>query len=158
MLLIQRDIQSLGGIASTAELLRRGHSAEMIWIWSRYGTIVRVRKGWYANADVSDDVLRAVRIGGRLACVSAAAHHGLIDPSFSSLHVSVGRHSSRLRTATDAKIQLAEHPDPSVVIHWTRLPLDGGRQAVSPEEALRQMRLCSHPDAKAAIGESAANR
>ena len=158
MLLIERDIRSLGGIASTAELLRRGHTAEMLWIWSRYGTIIRIRKGWYANSDVPDDVLRAVRVGGRLACLSAAAHHGLVAQSFFSLHVSVGRQSSRLRTANDWKKRLVEHPDLDVVVHWTRIPLDGNRQAVSPEKAMRQLQICAHPESKAAISESAANR
>jgi hypothetical protein len=147
VLLIERDLVALGGIASTAELRARGHDAELILVWARYGTIVRVRKGWYAARDEPPQVLMALRVGGRLACISAAA-----------LHVSVGGHSSRLRTARSARLRLAEHPEPTTVVHWSRRELGGDRRAVSSSEALRQMRTCDHDEVAAAIREMAANR
>jgi hypothetical protein len=158
MLLIERDLVALGGIASTAELQMRGHDAELIRVWARYGTIIRVRKGWYAARDEPPQVLMALRVGGRLGCISAAAHHGLLDARPISLHVSVGGHSSRLRTARSARLRLAEHPEPTTVVHWSRRELAGDRRAVSISEALRQMRTCDHDEVAAAIREMAANR
>ncbi|MDN5726574.1 MAG: hypothetical protein L0G99_11685, partial [Propionibacteriales bacterium] len=46
----------------------------------REGRLIVVARGWYALPDASSDVLRAIRLGGRLDCVSAAQHHGLWVP------------------------------------------------------------------------------
>jgi len=158
LLRIERDLIALGGVASTAELLCRGHEPELIRIWARYGRIIRVRKGWYASRDESAEVIEALRIGGKLACVSAAIHHGLVPAGVETLHVSVDRHSSRLRTRESARLRLAQNPDSSTVIHWSRSALEGDRRAVSAHEALRQMRTCDRDEVREAIRDVAANR
>ena len=150
MLKLLRDIEKLGGIASRAELRRLGNSDDIIGLAARYGRLVRIRKGWYAAEGLDDDVVRAWRVGGRLACVSAAVHHGVHHGAVEALHVSVPREASRLRTADNHRRRLAAHPDPAVVVHWSRRALEGTRQAVSVEEALAQMRRCHHPDARRA--------
>ncbi|TXN31526.1 type IV toxin-antitoxin system AbiEi family antitoxin domain-containing protein [Lacisediminihabitans profunda] len=135
-------IRELGGIARLSELASHGYSPEIIGMLVDYGRIIRVRKGWYAITDTDDALLRAWRVGGRLACVSALAHHGLGEPDPLALHVSVSRTASRLRTAHDYRERLAEHPDPAIIVHWTRRPVLGDRRAVDAEFAREQAALC----------------
>ena len=131
---IVRYIALFGGIATTAELLRGDFSPVEIRLWHDYGRIVRVRKGLWANLDVSRDVVLAARVGGRLACVSALEHHGVIPSQLMSndIHVDLSRSASRLRRLSDR----------GVVLHWSRAERDGDRQAVSVEVAREQARQC----------------
>ncbi|HEY8914434.1 hypothetical protein [Lacisediminihabitans sp.] len=139
---VQTIIRELGGIARLSELGSHGYSPEIIGLLVDYGRIIRVRKGWYANTDSDDALIRAWRVGGRLACVSALAHHGLGEPDPLALHVSVPRTASRLRTAHNHRERLAEHPDPAIIVHWTRRPVPGDRSAVDVEFAREQAAGC----------------
>jgi len=131
---IVRYIALYDGIATTAELLRGGFSPVEIRLWQDYDRIVRVRKGLWANLGVRDDVILAARVGGRLACVSALEHHGVVPPELVShdIHIDLSRGASRLRTLGDR----------NVVLHWSRVGRDGDRQAVSVEVAREQWRRC----------------
>jgi hypothetical protein len=144
MIKLVRDIQMLGGIASKAELLRLGNDADTIRLFSDHGGLIRrIRKGWYCTPELEPRVFEAFRIGGRLACVSAAAFHGLVPwPATDEIHVALHRQSSRLRTRSNPRARLSDNPDPGVVRHWSRKPLTGSRKAVSPEEAVAQMSAC----------------
>jgi hypothetical protein len=142
MLGIETTIRGLGGIATMGELLRAGHEAELVHLFAEYGRIIRVRKGWYAAADIDAAVIAACRVGGRLACVSALAFHGLGTPGPARLHVSVPRTASRLRSAGNHRERLAESPHAAIVVHWTRSQPTGDRLAVSVPEALAQAQTC----------------
>jgi len=137
---IVRYIALYDGIATTAELLRGGFSPVEIRLWHDYRRILRVRKGLWANLDVRDDVVLAARVGGRLACVSALEHHGVVPPELvgRDIHVDLSRSASRLRSLRDR----------NVVLHWSRAERDGDRQAVSIEVALDQAQRCEARKAK----------
>jgi hypothetical protein len=157
MLKIERDIRGLGGIASTAELLRHGHSGDELRLWANHPRIVRVRKGWYAVSDVAPDVIRAWRVGGPLGCVSAAIHLGAVAPDVNPsgvLHVCVPATSARLRSPHHHKIRLGEDP---VVVHWSSGDVFESRQTVSLEQAWAQIARCGSAESRAAI-RRAANR
>lgn len=121
-------IRRLGGVARTFELHEHGFTEEIITAFVAHGRVIRVRQGWYATHDTPPLAVAAIRAGGRLACVSALAHHGLVEPG-GPLHISVGR-SGNPRAAA------------GVVVHWTRRDLAGDRVAVSAEEAWKQARVC----------------
>jgi hypothetical protein len=138
-----------------SELIQAGYPTDFVLLNAQHGKIIRVRKGWYANTDVDAAAIRAWRVGGPLACVSALEYHGLgpIDPAH--LHVHINATASRLRTAADHRKRLAEHPDEAVVIHWAsereadgggaggRVTAGGGnRIAVSLDHAFAQARTC----------------
>jgi len=160
MLKLVSDIDRLGGIASKAELLRLGHSADTIRLFSEYGRhIRRIRKGWYCTPELEPQVFQAFRVGGRLACVSAAAFHGLVPwPTSDEIHVAFTRQDSRLRTRTNPRARLSENPDPKLVLHWTRGRLTGSRKAVSAEEAVAQMCVCQPISASRAARRALATR
>ncbi|MFZ2963903.1 MAG: type IV toxin-antitoxin system AbiEi family antitoxin domain-containing protein [Rhodoglobus sp.] len=129
---LDRRLRDLGGIARTSELLALGYDRRRIEGAVAYGRLIRVRKGWYAERDLPDDVLEAVRIGGRLACVSALTHHGILPGGDGALHVEVPANASRLRL-----------PDREVVLHWSGVAAEGTRLAVGVAAALAQSAWCS---------------
>jgi hypothetical protein len=71
--------------------------------------VTTIRKGWLALPDAPPDLVSAVALGGRLGCVSAAAHLGLwTSPRGADIHVAVPRHSGRATAHTTA----------GVIAHW----------------------------------------
>ncbi|MEO7147000.1 MAG: DUF559 domain-containing protein [Terrimesophilobacter sp.] len=152
---IEADIRRLGGFAKAAELLASGHSPEMIRAAVVAGHILRVRKGWYANIDVSQDVVRAFRVGGILSCLSGAVHHGLWVPEHSGLHVSLPRRASRLRTSHDFRKRLSSHPEEDVVLHWGREDPVGSRQVAAVAECVVQAFACHGTESGFVLLESA---
>jgi hypothetical protein len=124
-------IARLGGIATTGELQAHGFTAEIIAAFVAHRQVIRIRRGWYTTPDVDPAVIAAIRVGGRLGCISALEHHGVMLPLSTELHVSVDAGSSRLRL-----------PSEGVVLHWSRRRLAGGWQAVCVQAALQQAARC----------------
>jgi len=122
-----------GGLATTAELAARGVERQQLDIAVMYRRVLRVRKGLWASLDLEPHALRALRAGGRLACVSALVHHGVIEDADFALHVS-------------APLGVTSwHPRPrreGVVRHWSRNRLPGDRLAVDADTAWAQFALC----------------
>ncbi len=124
------------------ELVRKGYPADHVRLLAEYGRILRVRRGWYACNDVDPLAIRACRVGGRLACVSALAFHGLCPAEAGRLHVGVPRTASRLRDALTYKEKSAGETEIAVILHWSRREPTGDRLAVSVSEALAQAHAC----------------
>jgi len=140
------DVHSLGGLASLGELLDRGHWRERIEIAVMHRKLIRVRKGWYALAGEAEAVIRAWRVGGRLACRSAVAFHtgiGIGTGEGTLLHVEVPANTARLRSPNDAKQRLGR--DDGVVVHWVNDRGNGDRRAAPLERALEQAQRCRAP-------------
>ena len=127
-------LERLGGIASTGELARSGVDRQLLDIAVMYGRIVRIRRGLWAHPSVPGEAIAAHRAGGRLACVSALAFHGVIEPPLGGcLHIAAPEWVSKWRSP---------RADSSVVRHWSRRPIAGDRFAVSAAEAWAQFALC----------------
>lgn len=75
-----RSIHELLGSMSRKEIERRTSTGELI----------RVGRGWYALPFASDRVVRAIRAGGRLGCLSGCQFHRLWVPHHPGLHVAYG--------------------------------------------------------------------
>lgn len=45
------------------------------------GELTRVARGWYALPFANDQVMRAIRLGGRLGCLSGCDFYGLWVPA-----------------------------------------------------------------------------
>jgi hypothetical protein len=125
-------IDRWGGIASTAELAASGVERSLLDIAVMYGNVIRVKKGLWSRPELPDDVLAAHRAGGRLACVSALAFHGFIEP-VEGLHVAAPYDVTKWNPG---------FAGPGVVRHWSRRALPGDRLAVSVETAWAQFALC----------------
>jgi very-short-patch-repair endonuclease len=114
-------VRRLGGVAATHELLARGSTSHGLTVAVRAGILLRPRQGWYAVPTAREEFIRAIRVGGRLASVSAAASYGLAVPQSFPLHVHVPRESSRLRTETDRYVRLSDTIGETTVIHRDRV-------------------------------------
>ncbi len=126
-------LEKRGGLATTGELARLGVDRQRLDIAFMYRRIVRVKRGVWALPSVPREVLEAHRAGGRLACVSALAFHGLIEDTQTGLHIAAPSWVTNWRSP-----QRSEH----VVAHWSRRPTPGDCLAVSAETAWAQFALC----------------
>ncbi len=80
------------GVARYSDLLRTGLRRAEIEQLQLAGRVHRIRRGWYADASAGTDVLRAVRLGGILSCLSALRHHGVWVPPTRQLHIRMSEH------------------------------------------------------------------
>ena len=135
-------------VATRAELRSLGVTPHELTAATRSGELVRVRRGWYAHPWADDAVIRAVRVGGRLACVSALRAHGVWAVDDERLHVHVPESASRLRSQHDKSVALADRLADGVVLHRSHYPhaAGGTRLRCSVVEALAQY-LREHCDA-----------
>ena len=127
-----------GGLVSTTELQRDGLTTVLIDIYERYGALVRARQGWYMPPGTSETQRMAWQVGGRLTCVSALAHHGLVAMPRQT-HVVLPRYVARSRLRPELLTGL--------VLHWRRVAPPGDRHAVSADEAAAQALRCQALDA-----------
>lgn len=77
-------IRSLGGVASVRDLRASSTQRRGLARAVQRGTLRRVRTGVYAVPDAHPDLIRAARLGGRIAGVSALPHHGIWTPPTSA--------------------------------------------------------------------------
>lgn len=106
---------------ATRELLALGASSHALTAAVRSGVLLRPRQGWYALPSTREEYIRALRVGGRLASVSAATTYGLSVPHEFPLHVHVAHESSRLRTEEDCYRRLSEAVGETTVVHRGRV-------------------------------------
>lgn len=134
-------------IRSRAEFRARGVSGRQLSAAVGAAELVRVRRGLYALPDTSDDVLRAVRIGGRVSCVSALAQAGVWVYESPFVHLQMTRSASRSRSPADRLIPLTPHNRDGCELHWSGLvqPHAAHRHLVSAVDAMIMAVRCQHP-------------
>ena len=134
-------------IIHRVDLRRGGLSGVEITEAVRRQDIIRVRRDHYARPGLDQHTLEAVRVGGRLACVSAAAELGLFAFDHSHTHLHLDREASRLRSPHTRFRPLAELPRDGVQLHWWPLidATDGNEFCVGIKDALVQIIRCQEP-------------
>ena len=152
---LTNEVTRLGGLAATHELYAAGATRSMLRHAVSRGRLLRVRQGWYCLPGIDESQVRAARVGGVLACVSAAAELGLWVRGAPRLHVAVPHHSARLRTETSSTERLSASRNASTVIHWTPVHSDADRLTRSPIACLMDMALCMSPERTVAAADSA---
>ena len=80
-----------------AELLAQGYTRRSIQAAVRRGDLIHVRRDRYLAPEANDLLVRAVRVGGRLTCLSLLALLGVFVLRNQLLHVHVWPMASRLR-------------------------------------------------------------
>lgn len=106
-----------GGVVKTEQFLREGTTRRQLSRAVLAGSLVRIRKGWYALPGVAPTIEQAFRVGGVLACADAAVSHGLWVPRFRGVHVVVPEHASRLRDRD--RYHLRFDGADGTVVHWS---------------------------------------
>ncbi|NQX12975.1 DUF559 domain-containing protein [Microbacteriaceae bacterium VKM Ac-2855] len=152
---IERDITELGGLAATHQLLARGHHDRYLTWAVHAGVVIRVRQGWYCLPDLNETTVRAVRVGGLVACTSALAMRKVWVLDAAPLHVAVHARDARLRTSIDRTVRLADQPESDVVVHWSARRFRQSQLVQSVEEALVEVVSCQSAESAFASIESA---
>ncbi|GAA2040979.1 type IV toxin-antitoxin system AbiEi family antitoxin domain-containing protein [Agromyces tropicus] len=156
-------VAELGGIASREQLMAAGVRGPAISVAVRLGAMRRIRRAHYALPDADRSAVAAVRLGGRLGCVSATSSHGLWTPTPRHVHVALAVNAARLRT-NRVLVQSGEPLTPDrmpleVRLHWSDVPYgeraDESAWRVPVARALVQVARCCDRREVAAVFESA---
>lgn len=134
-IMIARYIDKVGGIASYAQLIHRDRFWQsLVQASLAYGSIVRVRRGWYATPNTHPAVIEACLARGTLTCISALQlknGHEVTRP----LHVAIAPSSSRLPNW------------PHVIRHWTKGHQDPATcWAIESTEPIKSTNAIKRPD------------
>jgi very-short-patch-repair endonuclease len=126
------------------DLLSLGMTTRQITSAVRGGRLVRLRRDRYARPGVDAKVADAVRIGGRITCLSLLQMVGVFVLKVSTVHVQVTPHSSRLG--------IVKSGDPH--LHWTKDPDCLQLHATSLRTAIKHSVRCQPPRAAVATLDS----
>jgi very-short-patch-repair endonuclease len=131
-------------ILSRSELIASGMGGHAITSAVRGRALIRVRRDHYALPNTDRHTLEAVRVGGRLGCVSAAEEHDIFTFDNRFTHVHVAREASRLRNPRVRRIPLSAAPRDGVELHWWPLidSSDGTEFCVGARDAVAQIIRC----------------
>ncbi|WP_413318653.1 DUF559 domain-containing protein [Agrococcus sp. 1P02AA] len=139
------------------ELRAEGLSRREIEEALRSGALVRARRDVYVRGSVDEQLLQALRIGGRLACATAARALGLWEPRDTRLHVHLWDGSTRLRDPSDRFQRLMRRD--GVVLHWSDLDVDDGtRCSTSVTATVRCIARCLGVHEAIRVADSAMQR
>lgn len=122
-------------VYSRADLRAQGMTPLRIANAVRAGALIRIRRDRYASANLDAHVHEAVRIGGRLSCLSVLQQLGVFVHRSRGLHVHIVRGGSRLRTPRARSTTLHWHPaiEQAELLHVASL-IDVVRHAVRCQE------------------------
>lgn len=138
-----------------ADLLQNGLTRRSIQTAVRHGELLHVRRDRYLHADTHEEFARAVRVGGRLTCLSLLALLGVFVFDNGHLHVHVHPTSSRLRFARKGRT-IFDTARRRVKVHWTNLlEAPGSSCSVHVLDALAHAILCQAPRHAVATVDSA---
>ena len=155
---LNRHVEAKGGVAATWELYEFGLTRRTLSDAVLLGHLTRVRQGWYCNPWLEPDAQQAIRVGGQLACSSAASFWNLWVPATDgALHVAVDANACQLRTRTSYRTPRALD-DSTARVHWSGRDHTVSRAVVSPVTALAQVALCHSTEFALVVAESALNR
>ena len=132
-------------IASRHQLLAVGATGAGLTSAVRAGTLIRVRRDHYALPGTHPHIVKAVRVGGRLACISALRDAGVFGFDHMYPHIHMRRQASRSRSPSSRR-PLTQHNREGVQLHWRPL-LDPqcNEYRVGFVDALIQAVSCQHP-------------
>jgi very-short-patch-repair endonuclease len=131
-----------GGIATARHMSLAHVGARELTSAVRDGRILRPRRGIYALPTMPSHALEAVRMGGRLSCVSAARSYGLWGGVDGRLHLRVPPHATRL-------------PPGDAVRHWVGGDDHDECWRVSLADCLRSVVRCAPAETAVAVLDTA---
>ncbi|MFZ4893174.1 hypothetical protein ACL9RL_01850 [Plantibacter sp. Mn2098] len=132
-------------ILSRATLLRRGMTGYGITRAVRSGRLFRIRRDHYTEIEPPEDIRAAIRVGGRVGCVSALQALGVfVMHGLSTEHIHIEPLSSRLRGAAQSDRRLCDSDRTGIELHWAPLldACSASAHTVSVIDALVQAAVC----------------
>jgi very-short-patch-repair endonuclease len=137
-------LSSLGGAASLAQLTAAGATPRALTQAVRDGRLLRPRRGMYALPSIAVPMLEALRLGGRLSCISAAQTYGLWAGSDHRTHVRLPPQTTRIPS-----------PATRTVLHWTHSEPHREPGRVSVADSLRSVVQCADEETAVAVLDTA---
>ncbi|WP_341976611.1 hypothetical protein [Microbacterium sp. LWO13-1.2] len=131
-------------VFSRDDLLSRGFSPRQLTTAVRSGRLKRLRRDRYARPEVPLEIAEAVRIGGRLTCLSLLKLLGIFVLDVTKAHVHVPRNSSRLTAPTGGTCRL----------HWGLTSSAEPRHVTPLNDAIRHSLRCQTSRASLATLDS----
>ncbi|KJC64157.1 hypothetical protein TZ00_11640 [Agreia bicolorata] len=161
-----------GGVASRGTLLSLGATPRMIDRARSLHILQSVRRGIYASAQADLDQRRAIRLGGKVACLSALRRNRVWAGIDTRLHVCVRRSAHHLHVQEAASVGLpatSRRSDTNFVadpgaprVHWQRSEHREFDESsyqrdwlMPPLTSLRQAVLCQNEEQAIASIDSA---
>jgi len=142
-----------------ADLMAEGMTGRQITAAVRSGELIRARRDRYLQAGAPEAVVRAVRVGGRLTCLSLLTLLGVFVHRNARLHVHLAPQMSRMRSPHDRRHRLDHTRRHGTRLHWLAAPESWGAQThVGIVVALAHAVLCQAPRAAIATIDSAVNK
>lgn len=133
-------------VLSRAELLVFGASTAGLTAAVRGGHLIRARRDHYLLPNTNRHIVEAIRVGGRLACVSALNAAGIFALDSSKTHVHLAHTMSRSRSPQDRRVPLTKANRGGTRLHWRPLiENDGTEFSVGIRDALAQSLRCQQP-------------
>ncbi len=130
---VHYDVWRRGGVAATFELLADGHTSHRLTRAVRSGEVIRARQGHYVSPRLTEDEVRAVRVGGRLTGLSGARRLGIWTPTSSPLQVRTDANARALRSPDDPKRRLGAD---EARVRWRDPSRIGNRTTMSALDCL----------------------
>lgn len=121
-------------VFTRAELRAAGYSRRRLSSAVASGQLIRARRDRYMHGDAPAALVQAVRVGGRLTCLSLLALFEVFVLENSHLHVHVHHSASRLRSALARTTPLEPRSTRKVRLHW--VPLHDPRMARAAESSV----------------------
>jgi very-short-patch-repair endonuclease len=141
-----RVFEELGSeVLHRHELLAAGATGRGLTSAVKGAHLLRVRRDHYALPGTSTNLLEAVRVGGRLDCVSALHEFGVFAFNYSNTHIRMHRAASRLRSPVNGRVRLSRENRHGARLHWLPLIGEATETSVSLVDALAQATRCQHP-------------
>lgn len=143
-----------------SELLASGLTRRGLITALERGEIIRARRDRYLSPLAAPSVRAAVRVGGRLTCLSLLELLGIFVFENTGLHVHVMRGASRLRSPSSRLGPIPPRRVRRFRVHWMPLvrPDEGTSACVGVVDALIHAVLCQSARHAVATLDSALNR
>jgi very-short-patch-repair endonuclease len=114
---VSQVLDRLGGVASVQALADHGLASSSINHAVKRGQIIRVRQGWVATVAAPPDVVQAVRVGGRLSCLSVLAPAKIWCIRDARSHIRVAATVTRLSSPHDRRVPLGRPERFGIALH-----------------------------------------
>ena len=149
-------LESLGGVAPLRQLYRAAISRASLAQALECGSVVRIRRGWYATRSAPVDLVRAIRLGGSLACISGAEAFGLWRPPDPRLHVAALHGARHIKHPDTRRAMSPESMASEAVVHWNAAMSPVASHGLLPLlDCLEQIVDCQSEEFAFAVIESA---
>ena len=132
-------------VLTSTELIAMGATSHLLTAAVRGGYLIRARRDHYVLPDTPRSIVEAVRVGGRVTCISRLALAGIFAEDVRFTHIHMAETMSRSRSPRARHIPLTQHNRDGIELHWWPISGPPQRALVSITDALSHVLRCQDP-------------